>query len=80
MSRDEFDQAVSEYVADGDDGLMVVGWVLSAVVKSPSRSMSADGYIVEHSDGMPYHSQLGLLQASLDEKKNMVLSQVIREG
>lgn len=79
MVKDEFDQAVSDYVGRIGDDLIVTGWVLSAVVKNTDR-MSADGYIVEHSEGLPYHSQLGLLAASSDELKNAVLSQVIKEG
>jgi len=79
MSKEQFDQAVSDYVAAEDKGLIVTGWVLSAVVKHPSNP-TMDGYVVEHSEGMPYHSQLGLLSASLDEKRNNVLNQVIKEG
>ncbi len=41
---------------------------------------NSDGYIVDNSDGLPYHSQIGLLTASLDEKRNVILSQVINEG
>ena len=37
----------------------------------PSRH--TDGYTVDHSSGLPYHSQLGLLEAGLVEKKNLVL-------
>ena len=79
MSVDKFDEAVSDFINEETEGLMVTGWILSAVVKHPSNPRM-DGYIVEHSEGMPYHSQLGLLSASLDEKKNHVLSQVIKEG
>ena len=79
MTKEELDQAVTDFIVEGRDELMVTGWVLSAVVKHSSNP-GMDGYIVEHSDGMPYHSQLGLLAASLDEKKNHVLNQVIKEG
>lgn len=79
MSVDKFDEAVSDFINEETEGLMVTGWILSAVVKHSSNPRM-DGYIVEHSEGMPYHSQVGLLSASLDEKKNHVLSQVIKEG
>lgn len=75
-----FDQAVSEYVANaqGHEGEMVTGWVLSLTVKHPNFG-NGDGYIVENSDGMPYHSQIGLLHAALNEKTNVVLSNIIKE-
>lgn len=75
-----FDRAISDYVANsaGHEGEMVTGWVLSLTVKHPNFG-SGDGYIVEHSEGMPYHSQLGLLHAALNEKTNVILSQVIKE-
>lgn len=78
MNKKQFEQAVADFVATEAPGLIVTGWVLSLSVKHPDQH-DADGYVVEHSDGLPYHSQLGLLHASLNEKTNVVLSQVIKE-
>jgi hypothetical protein len=47
-------------------------------VRDPAMNNS-DGYFVDTSDGLPYHSQLGLMMASMDEKRNTVLSQIINE-
>jgi len=52
--------------------------MLSVSVRHPAMENS-DGYIVENSDGLPYHSQLGLLTAALDEKRNTILSQTLKE-
>lgn len=76
----KFDDAVQEFVREvSSQEEIVTGWVLCATVKHPSIPNS-DGYVVQHTKGMPYHSQIGLLQASLDEKRNTILSQVIQEG
>lgn len=76
----EFDDAVQKFVREvSDEQEIVTGWVLCAAVKHPSIPNS-DGYVVQHSKGMAYHSQIGLLQVSLDEKRNTILSQVIQEG
>jgi hypothetical protein len=80
MDKDELESQIEKYVRSNADGKEIItGWVLSVSIKHPSANNS-DGYIVENSDGLPYHSQLGLLVAALDEKKSAVLSQIIREG
>jgi hypothetical protein len=72
-AKQKLDEAIGQWVRDrGDGGDYVTGWVLLTSVKHPSLPNS-DGYTVDHSTGTPYHSQLGLLQAALDEKRNAVL-------
>jgi hypothetical protein len=72
-AKAQLDSAITDYLrATGDDGAILTGWVLSGSVKHPSAPGS-DGYFVEHSAGLPFHSQLGLLMAGLDEKRNRVL-------
>jgi hypothetical protein len=79
VSKQELEAQIEKYVrANADGAEIITGWVLSVSVKHPAANNS-DGYIVENSAGLPYHSQLGLLMAALDEKKNTVLSQVIKE-
>ena len=69
----KLDDAVARWVKErGDGGDFVTGWVLVTSVKHPSLPNS-DGYTVDHSLGLPYHSQLGLLEAGLVEKRNQVL-------
>ena len=61
------------HLAIGSGGcLCLAGRVFAKSVKHPSLPNS-DGYTVDHSSGLPYHSQLGLLEAGLVEKKNLVL-------
>jgi len=80
MDKQEMDEFIQKYVrANADGAEIITGWVLSISVRHPAAENS-DGYIVENSEGLPYHSQVGLLTAALDEKKNIVLSQIIREG
>jgi hypothetical protein len=80
MDKQVLDEFIQKYVRSNADGAEIItGWVLSISVRHPAADNS-DGYIVENSDGLPYHSQVGLLTAALDEKKNIVLSQIIREG
>jgi hypothetical protein len=79
-AKAKFDQAVQEYIkTEATDKDIVTGWVIGVVVKHPDMP-NGDGYIVENSDGMPYHSQIGLITSILDEKRNTILSQVIKES
>jgi hypothetical protein len=75
----ELDKAISAYSeAGGDQGAIVTGWVLSLSVMHPSLPGS-DGYFATNSPGLPYHSQLGLLHAALEDKKATVLSNMLNE-
>lgn len=79
MSKDRFEEAVTQLIrATGDGQEIVTGWVLCASVKHPSMPNS-DGYTVENSAGLPYHTQIGLLQASIDEKRGTVMGQIIND-
>jgi len=70
----ELDKAISAYSeAEGDQGAIVTGWVLSLSVMHPY------GYFTTNSPGLPYHSQLGLLHAALEDKKATVLSNMLNE-
>ena len=73
------DDAVRRFVKEHGDGSDVVtGWVLATSVKHPLFPNS-DGYITEHSPGLPYHAQLGLLFAAADEKRNTILANILKE-
>ena len=72
-AKHALDGAIADYLhTTGEDGAILTGWVLSASLQHPGFPGS-DGYCVEHSAGLPYHSQIGLLMTALDEKKNLVL-------
>jgi hypothetical protein len=53
--------------------------VLSISVKHPTMP-GGDGYISLHSEGLPYHSQIGLLHAALEDKNNQILVNTLLEA
>lgn len=78
-TQSTLDDAVRHYVKEKGDGSDVVtGWVLTTSVKH-SFFPDSDGYIAEHSPGLPYHAQLGLIVAAADEKRNTILANILRE-
>jgi len=75
----QLDDAISEFFnTAANAGAIVTGWVLTGSVKHPQMH-SGDGYFTQTSEGLPYHSQLGLLSAALEEKKNLVLINTWKE-
>ena len=73
------DDAIDELVQEGDPGAIVTGWVLSSSVKHPTMPRG-DGHISLNSEGLPYHSQIGLLHAALEEKNNQILVNIFLEA
>lgn len=65
------DEAISSYIKEqGQDGSFVTGWIMVASVSSPDHDSSrTDGYVTVSSDGLPHHTQIGLLNVSLDDKR-----------
>lgn len=77
-AKARLEDAIADYVKEEiTEGDIVTGWVVGITVRHPQLPNS-DGYVVENSQGMPYHSQIGLITAILDEKRNTVLSQIIK--
>ena len=73
------DDAIGEFVGSQDPGALVTGWVLSISVKHPTMP-SGDGYISLNSEGLPYHSQIGLLHAALEEKNTTILLGALKDS
>lgn len=73
------DDAIGELVQEGNPGAIATGWVLSISVKHPTMPRG-DGYISVNSEGLPYHSQIGLLHAELEEKNNQILVNTFLEA
>jgi hypothetical protein len=73
------DKAVDEHVKNtNEDGVFVTGWLIVASLSSPSHDIgSSDGYITYTSDGMPHHSQIGLLNIALDDRRNVSMLSTI---
>lgn len=79
-AKQTLDSAIADYLHHtGDEGGILTGWVVSGSLQHPGVP-GADGYFVEHSEGLPYHSQVGLLMTGLDEKKNLVLINTYTSG
>ena len=73
------DDTIGEVVQQGDPGAIVTGWVISVSVKHQNRPQG-DGYIYLHSEALPHHSQIGLLQTALDDKSNTLLVNTLLEA
>lgn len=66
------DEAINEYVkATTVPGAFVTGFFVVASMSSPEHDVgNNDGYVTIPSDGLPYHSQIGLLHLALQDKQN----------
>jgi len=73
------DDAIGDVVQQGDPGAIVTGWVMSVSVKHQNMPQG-DGYIYFHSEALPHHSQIGLLQTALDDKSNTILVNTLLEA
>lgn len=74
MDTNKIDEAVNDYVRESGDGVFTTGWILVASVSSPSHDIGiSDGYFTITSDGLPHHTQLGLLKTCLDDKAAQAL-------
>lgn len=69
------DDAISAYIkSEGDDGTFVTGWIIVASVSSPEHDATrSDGYVTASSDGLPHHTQVGLLTVALQDKQSISL-------
>ena len=75
MSNDyeKINDAITEYVRNNSsDGKFVTGWIISMSMSSPfTDTGESDTYLTIASDGLPYHTQVGLLDVALNDAKNM---------
>jgi len=56
---------------------IVTGWIVIASV-SNVENPELDGYIVQSSQSLPHHTQIGLLNMALDDKRNIGIISTIR--
>ena len=74
----KIDSAITEHIKQNkDEASIVTGWVVVASVSHP-ESADRDGYIVQASLSLPHHTQVGLLNMALDDKKNLSMLSTIR--
>jgi hypothetical protein len=56
---------------------IVTGWVMIASI-SDAENADRDGYILQSSPSMPHHTQVGLLNLALEDKKNLGIIATLR--
>ena len=72
------DDAINKHVkTNRTKSSIVTGWVMVASV-SDVENADRDGYIMQSSQSLPHHTQIGLLNLALEDKKNMSMLATIR--
>jgi hypothetical protein len=79
MNEDEtyrvLDDAITAHVkASGSEDVFTTGWILVVSASSVQHQIGEqDGYVTYTSEGLPHHTQVGLLTIAKDDKKNLGL-------
>lgn len=72
------DEAISTHIKNNRTRTSIVtGWIVIASV-SDIENEDRDGYIMQASERLPHHTQLGLLNMALEDKKNMSMIATIK--
>lgn len=72
------DQSISDHIKSNRTRTSIVtGWIVIASV-SDIENEDRDGYILQASDRLPHHTQLGLLSMALEDKKNISMLATIK--
>ncbi len=65
------DDAINTHVkTNRTKSSIVTGWIVIASV-SDVENADRDGYIMQASQSLPHHTQIGLLNMALDDKRNI---------
>ena len=75
MSKKNIEKSINDYVRMESNGKSFpTGWVLVASLAPPNGNTgSVDSYLTLSSEGLPVHTQLGLLELAQTDVKNMSL-------
>lgn len=72
------DNAINIHVkTNRTKGSIVTGWIVIASV-SDAENADRDGYIMQSSQSLPHHTQVGLLSMALDDKRNIGIVSTLR--
>ena len=72
------DQSISDHIKSNRTRTSIVtGWIVIASV-SDIENEDREGYIMQASERLPHHTQLGLLNMALEDKKNMSMIATIK--
>lgn len=79
MSKKSIENAINDYVRGESKGKSFpTGWVIVASLAPPAGDTgSGDSYLTLSSEGLPVHTQLGLLELAQADVKNMSLISMI---
>jgi len=72
------DDAINKHIKSNRTRTSIVtSWIVIASV-SDIENEDRDGYIMQASERLPHHTQLGLLNMALEDKKNMSMIATIK--
>jgi hypothetical protein len=72
------DDAISAHVkTNRTKSSIVTGWIIIASI-SDVENAERDGYILQASARLPHHTQVGLLNLALDDKRNIGMLSTLR--
>lgn len=75
---DGIDDSINNHVKiNRTKSSIVTGWIVIASV-SDVENADRDGYIMQASQSLPHHTQLGLLNMAIEDKKNMSMIATIK--
>jgi hypothetical protein len=79
VSKKSIENAINDYVRGETKGKSFpTGWVIVASLAPPAGDTgSGDSYLTLSSEGLPVHTQLGLLELAQADVKNMSLISMI---
>lgn len=82
MNKKTIDKALNDYVRKETEGKsFATGWVLVASLAPPNGDTGrADSYLTLSSDGLPIHTQMGLMELAMSDAKNMSMLSMLSQS
>lgn len=75
---DGMDDAINSHIkTNRSKSSIVTGWIVIASV-SDAEHGDRDGYVMQASQSLPHHTQVGLLSMALDDKRNIGILATIK--
>jgi hypothetical protein len=82
VNKKTIDKALSDYIRRETEGKSFpTGWVLVASLAPPNGDTGrSDSYITLSSDGLPVHTQMGLMELAQADMKNLSMLSIIGQS
>ena len=78
MSKKELEKAINGYAKTLTKGdTFPTGWVVVASLAPAEESGNADSYLTITSDGLPLHTQIGLMQIAQNDTRNAMMVSLV---